>query len=376
MKAIIRILPIIALLAAYTSCSKGEIPGTGENTISLWSGEDGTGVLRTRADATPDRSLQPLFLFWTSGNFNNTSAVAPDFFVKVPDGEINDFSVTQFNTHEYYPLNNKTVYACGLAPAPGEGYLEPVTTGSYAKFNIGVPDIGVDDDAHGVTDVMIADALSATDASPFTQAHPLNFKHALTKLSFRARLADDMTKFVKYVKVRFPGSLTPLTVEWNTNNQKYEVKGGETPYLFGNYFTTETAGLARSNNTLFYQLSADRTQQMGYTHIVPPGYSMTVHIVYKMADYIDSFDLKERMDAGETLTAEEIRKARTVVDVDREITIPFYESDGTTALELKSGDAYTINLVFNVYTIEMVGQKRDWEDGGYYYIPIQPTLVP
>ena len=376
MKAIIRILPIIALLAAFTACSKGEIPGSGENTISLWSGEDGTGVLRTRADATIDRSLQPLFLFWTSGNFNNTSAVAPNFFVKVPDGEINDFSVTQFNTHEYYPLNNKTVYACGLAPAPGEGYLEPVTTGSYAKFNIGVPDIGVDDDAHGVTDVMIADALSATDASPFTQAQPLNFKHALTKLSFRARLADDMTKFVKYVKVRFPGSLTPLTVEWNTNNQKYEVKGGETPYLFGNYFTTETAGLARSNNTLFYQLSADRNQQMGYTHIVPPGYSMTVHIVYKMADYIDSFDLKERMDAGETLTAEEIRKARTVVDVDREITIPFYESDGTTALELKAGDAYTVNLIFNVYTIEMVGQKRDWEDGGYFYIPIQPTLVP
>ena len=95
-----------------------------------------------------------------------------------------------------------------------------------------------------------------------------------------------------------------------------------------------------------------------------------------MADYIDSFDLKERMDAGETLTPEEIRKARTVVDVDREITIPFYESDGSTALELKAGDAYTINLVFNVYTIEMVGQKRDWEDGGYFYIPIQPTLVP
>ena len=115
---------------------------------------------------------------------------------------------------------------------------------------------------------------------------------------------------------------------------------------------------------------------MGYTHIVPPGYSMDVHIIYKMADYIDSFDLKERMDAGETLTPEEIRKARTVVDVDRELTIPFYESDGTTGLELKAGDAYTINLLFNVYTIEMVGQKRDWEDGGYFYIPIQPTLVP
>lgn len=376
MKAIIRILPIIALLASFTACSKGEYPGTGENTIGLWSGEDGTGVLRTRADATIDRSLQPLFLFWTSGNFNNASAVAPNFFVKVPEGEINDFSVTQFNTQEYYPLNNKTVYACGLAPAPGDGYLEPVTTGSYAKFNIGVPDTGVDDDAYGVTDVMIADVLSATESVPFAQANPLKFKHAMTKLSFRARLADDMTKFVKYVKVRFPGSLAPVTVEWNATDQKYEVKGGETAYLFGNYFTTESARLARSNNTLYYQLSADRNQQMGYTHIVPPGTSMTVHIVYKMADYIDSFDLKERMDAGETLTPEEIRKARTVVDVDREITIPFYESDGTTALELKAGDAYTINLVFNVYTIEMVGQKRDWEDGGYFYIPIQPTLVP
>jgi hypothetical protein len=380
MKAIIRILPIIALLAAFTACSKGEISGSGENTISLWSGEDGTGVLRTRAgDPTPNRSLQPLFLFWTSGNFNNTSAVAPDFFVKVPDGEINDFSVTQFNTNEYYPLNNKTVYACGIAPAPGEGYLEPVTAGSYTKFNIGVPDTGVDDDDCGVTDVMAAAVLSATDAAPFTQATPLNFKHLLTKLSFRARLADDMTKFVKYVKVLFPGNLAPLSLEWNTNEQQYEVTGGTTgtnDFLFGNYFTTEDAGLPRSNNTLYYQLSADRNQQMGYTHIVPPGSSINVHIIYKMADYIDSFDLKERMDAGETLTPEEIRKARTVVDVDREISIPFYESDGTTEVSLKAGDAYTINLVFNVYTIEMVGQKRDWEDGGYFYIPIQPTLVP
>ena len=126
MKAIIRILPIIALLAAFTACNKGEIPGTGENTISLWAGEDGTGVLRTRAGETPNRSLQPLFLFWTSGNFNNTSASAPNFFVRVPDGEINDFSVTQFNTYEYYPLNNKTVYACGIAPAPGGRQLRQI----------------------------------------------------------------------------------------------------------------------------------------------------------------------------------------------------------------------------------------------------------
>ena len=72
MKAIIRILPIIALLVAFAACSKREIPGTCENTISLWSGEDGTGALRTRAGETPNRSLQPLFLFWTSGNFNNS----------------------------------------------------------------------------------------------------------------------------------------------------------------------------------------------------------------------------------------------------------------------------------------------------------------
>ena len=347
MKLIIKILPLIALLGAFMACSKGEHPGSG-NTIGLWSGESGSGVPATRADDdTVDPRLQPLFLFWTDGNFNDATAIAPDFFVRIPDGEINDFTVTKFNTNEYYPLNNRTVYATGIAPAPGAGYLEPATAGDYSKFDILVPDTGVDDDAYGVTDVMASQTLSATDAAPFQQTAPLRFNHLLTKLTFRARLADDMTKFVKYVKVRFPGGLAPATLEWNATTQAYEVKGitGTDPgFLFGNYFTTDAAGMARNNNTLFYQLSSDRAQNMGFTHILPPGDAVTVHIEYKMGDYMDAFDLKERMDAGETLTPDQQKRANTVVDMDVEVTIPFVESDGTTPVTLKAVYAYTVTL--------------------------------
>ena len=41
------------------------------------------------------------------------------------------------------------------------------------------------------------------------------------------------------------------------------------------------------------------------------------------------------------------------------------------AISLGAGDAYTVRFYFDNYDIELVGQKRPWEDGGFISVPIQ-----
>ena len=359
MKAIYKVAALVALLAAFSSCNKKEGSESGKS-ISLWANEEVLSNAATRADATVDRKLQPLFVFWTEGNFNDATKSAPDFFVRTPDGDINTYTTPAdpYNTGAYYPLYNKEVYATGVAPAPGEGYLEFVTANDYSKFKIARPASQYPDDTYGVTDVLAATKITGTDAAPFVPNHPLIFKHQTTKISFRAKLDETMTKFVKYVTVKFPGTLAPVSLEWNATNEAYELKAGASPaqdFVFGNFWTEDGQFVSRdprANWTQFYQLTFDY-QNMGFTHIMPPGSSMDVTIQFKMANRMSDFD---------TQTG--------ISDIEVPVTINFVDSSDA-AVELKAGDAYLVSMNINVFDIELIGRKVAWQDGGYISVPIQ-----
>ena len=353
MKAIYKVAALVALLAAFSSCNKNEGPASGKS-ISLWSVEETPNAV-TRANEV-NRNLQPLFLFWTEGNFNDATKSAPDFFVRTPEGEISTYTTETYKTGVYYPLYNKEVYATGIAPAPGEGYLEFATANDYSKFNIARPASQYPDDDYGVTDVLGATKITGTDATPFVPSSPLIFKHLTTKISFRAKLDQTMTKFVKFVTVKFPGSLTPVTLEWNSTSEAYEVKSSSSVsgFVFGNFWTEDGQFVSRNpraNWTQFYQLTFDY-QNMGYTHIMPPGSSMEVTVQFKMANHMSDFD---------TQTG--------ISNIEVPVTIDFV--DGDTPVELKAGDAYLVSMIINVFDIELIGRKVAWEDGGYVSIPIQ-----
>ena len=48
-----------------------------------------------------------------------------------------------------------------------------------------------------------------------------------------------------------------------------------------------------------------------------------------------------------------------------------FKDASNNAISLGAGDAYTVRFYFDNYDIELVGQKRPWEDGGFISVPIQ-----
>ena len=368
MSAMKRIYILAAWIAALTTLAACERSGMEEarNLIRIASIDmsNTTDDASTRA-GEGNRALQPMYLFWTDGNFNTvTTQETVDFFVRTPEGdEIDTYKTNPFGTGYYYPFQNKPIYAAGFAPAPGDGYLSFVTTGDYSKFSI--PENTAitarrPDDAYGVMDIYSAPMISATDASPFTVANPLQFYHAQTTIYFQAKLADSMTKYVKEVKVHIPGSLTPYTLEWDTSAERYVVKGDDEAagFIFGNYWTEDGEWLvpkvsgqeSRRNEPMFYQLTKETIMKMGYTYIVPPGNHMSFEVVFKMSDTGNDFN-------------EEENGARTV-------TLPV-DVTFDNSISLGPGDAYTLLLSIDAYDIELIGKKCNWDNGGSINVPIQ-----
>ena len=362
MKAFIKIFTLFSLSAAFTACNKNAAEsGEPGRTIRLWAGEAQDSP-KTRAEETGfDRSLQPLFVFWTSGNFDNGAAGAPHFFTRIPEGVINDYQATPYNTQVYYPNNDVLVSVIGLAPAPGEGWLIPATEGSLAAFNV-VPGDGTTDDTYGVRDILVAGKQVGSSSAPLVSSfeNRLVFQHALTKLSFKATLAETMTKYVKFVNIQFPSELTPAKVEWDAFRETYVPTAGDEPFVFGHYWTDDGTTLSpsdRRNETFFYQLSKTETESLGYTLILPPGDHMDIIVQYRVADNMDDFD---------TRPLEEIRL------VELPVRISFKDS-WNNPLSLGAGDAYEITMRLDLHDIELIGQSRPWEDGGFVPVPIYPT---
>ena len=312
MKTAYKVLAMAAFAVAFTACQKHV---GSESTIGVRS-----GVVETRADGDVDVALQPMFLFWTDGNFNDATKAAPDFFVRTPDGVIDDYKTERYNTGVYYPLYDRLVYSTGFAPAPGNGGIDFVTSGDYSSFTISdTPNPSAyGDDERGVVDPLAAATISGKDSD---ELGSLLFKHATTKIAFEAMLIAGGTD--------------------NTDD-----------YWMGNFWSNDGTYLAddyRANETRVRLVSAIARERVGYTLIAPPGNSMTVTVKYMQADNADAA-FSERVIEG--------------------VVINFKDASNN-AISLGAGDAYTVRFYFDNYDIELVGQKRPWEDGGFISVPIQ-----
>ena len=347
MKTIYKVLAFVAFMTAIAACQKSE--NRSNSTIGVLS-----GVVETRADGDVNVALQPMFLFWTEGNFNDATKTAPDFFVRTPDGEIDHYKTDKYNTGVYYPLYDKVVYSAGIAPAPGSAGLSFATSGDYTAYTIDdTPNPSAyGDDVRGVVDPLAAATISGKDSAPLGR---LLFKHATTKISFEAMLTSTMTKAVTNVQVEIPGSLNPVSLVWNATSGTFEVQGGTDgtdDYWMGNYWSDNGTYLSsdrRANETKTRLVSAIASERVGYTLIAPPGNGMTVTVKYMQADNADA-EYSER--------------------VIEDVPITFVD-ESNNAISLEAGDAYIVRFYFDNYDIELVGQKRPWEDGGFISVPIQ-----
>ena len=353
MKTAYKVLTLITLATALVACKKSE--NRGETTISVL-----TDLIETRADGDEvDAALQPMFLFWTAGNFGDATKQAPNFFTRVADGVIDDYKTTKYNTKVYYPLYNEVVYANGVAPAPGSDYVSFKTANNYNQFVINETPVEKPElyDVRGMTDPLVATAtISGTDEAPLGK---LMFKHATTRLELRAQLAPTMTKFVDHVQVFIPGTSAAMTLDWNATTQTYEVKGGgeDDGYWSGTFWSLDgihpdEAGTPYRNETMYYQLSRENDLRAGITHIVPPGNSITVNIRYRQSDTSENFEANCR----------EVNVENFVIN---------FKDGSDNPVTLGAGDSYRIILFFDNYDIELIGKKVAWEDGGFVSLPFQ-----
>ena len=293
----------------------------------------------------------PVFLFWNYGDWLGQATNPVPLYVKKPAQDINTYNRPNapYDTGELYPDGNRRVVATGYAPAT----LEPATRddGTQDYEHLTIPK-----DGYCTTDVLTSiTPLVASAALPFdrTDGEPLRFMHALSKVTFKAKLAEDMGKFLKNVRIKLDPTLVPVAVRWDRTNYTYKPEPGTVKSYFVNQ-------LKDANSDDYYQLTSENPLTIGTAYIVTEKTELPVTI---------------------TVARAESSNATYWKDVTYEIVLPFtiarHETDewdqDKKENTLYANEAYAFTLVFGEKGIELVGNRCPWENGGYLIVPIYPV---
>ena len=344
------VLPALGLTVA-TGCTidNREQPVT-DDTMRLYSGINSTGA----EDATG-----AVFLFWDFGDWLSQAADPVPLLVKFPDGDINDYSRpgSPYNTGELYPDGNLRVVATGYAPS---SLLPQKREDETSNYEILIPK-----DGGGLceTDILTSVRPIVASASlPFDRAdgETLLFMHAQSQVIFKAKLAEDMGKFIQNVRIKLDQPIVGTRVIWNRGKSIYGI-GSEkddisVPGADGTYTIVQQGDS---------QLSKENIVDIGSAYIVPGQTSLNVLITVERSDYVD-FTSYEEVSFSAQLPFE-ISRNHDDSDID---------VDGSMKTEntLYANESYTFTLVFGEESIELTGNRCEWENGGYLIVPIYPTV--
>ena len=207
------VLPALGLTVA-TGCTidNREQPVT-DDTMRLYSGINSTGA----EDATG-----AVFLFWDFGDWLSQAADPVPLLVKYPDGDINDYSRpgSPYNTGELYPDGNLRVVATGYAPS---SLLPQKREDETSNYEILIPK-----DGGGLceTDILTSVRPIVASASlPFDRANgeTLLFMHAQSQVIFKAKLAEDMGKYIQKVRIKLDQPIVGTRVIWSRVKSIYGI---------------------------------------------------------------------------------------------------------------------------------------------------------
>ena len=225
----------------------------------------------------------PVFLFWNYGDWLGQAANPVPLYVKKPAQDINTYNRPNapYNTGELYPDGNRRVVATGYAPAT----LEPATRddGTQDYEHLTIPK-----DGYCTTDVLTSiTPLVASAALPFDRAdgEPLRFMHALSKVTFSAKLAEDMGKFLKNVRIKLDPTLVPVAVQWDRKNYTYKPEPG----------TVESYSInqPKDANSDYYQLTSENPLTIGTAYIVTEKTELSVTITVARAESSNATDWED-----------------------------------------------------------------------------------
>lgn len=343
------VLPALGLTVA-TGCTidNREQPVT-DDTMRLYSGINSTGA----EDATG-----AVFLFWDFGDWLSQAADPVPLLVKYPDGDINDYSRPgyPYNTGELYPDGNLRVVATGYAPSSLDPQKREDGTSNY--------EILIPKDGGGLceTDILTSVRPIVASASlPFDRAdgETLLFMHAQSQVIFKAKLAEDMGKFIQKVRIKLDQPIVGTRVIWSRDKSIYGIGSVQEDIATG---TDGTYTITQEGDK---QLSKEDIVDIGSAYIVPGQTSLNVLITVERSDKVD-FTSYEEVSFSAQLPFEISRNhADSDIDVDGSMK---------TENTLYANESYTFTLVFGEESIELTGNRCEWENGGYLIVPIYPTV--
>lgn len=344
------VLPALGLTVA-TGCTidNREQPVT-DDTMRLYSGIYSTGA----EDAT-----DAVFLFWDFGDWLSQAADPVPLLVKFPDGDINDYSRpgSPYNTGELYPDGNLRVVATGYAPS---SLLPQKREDETSNYEILIPK-----DGGGLceTDILTSVRPIVASASlPFDRAdgETLLFMHAQSQVIFKAKLAEDMGKFIQKVRIKLEQPIVGTRVKWSRDKSIYSIESITEDIATG---TDGTYTIEQQGDDL---LSKEDIVDIGSAYIVPGRTSLNVLITVERSDNVE-FTSSEDVTFSVSLPFEISRDPADSEDID---------VDGSLKTEntLYANESYTFTLVFGEESIELTGNRCEWENGGYLIVPIYPTV--
>lgn len=285
----------------------------------------------------------PVFLFWLDSDFNNIAegTYTQPYLTAWPYLGIDSYkpSIQTYNTGKKYPDNDQEVYCTGFFPATliiDDGAEQR----SWTKLSIPTEDIGI-------LDVMVAPEHITGKASYHFDTknpeEPLVFIHALSKVSFKAKMGTNMAqnRYLRNIQVTVPA------YEQFTTSLKWE-KGRYIADAISQ--DADAKVILRDPNAA--QIDPNQGKRdIGDVYLHPGKSSIKIKVEVEMDD-------------SPLFPNPEI--------ISIETDIPFTFTDGISQV-LRENDAYEIILTINYDSITLVGRKAEWEDGGGLVIPIYPN---
>ena len=301
-----------------------------------------------RSGGKDNESDKPCFIFWKETNYlapGFSSNPTTPYVYCHPDGVIDDYNVTKYNTRYVYPDYSEWVHAVGIAP----GALVPKnnTTG-WTEFYIPETDAGL-------IEIQCAPVVRGNQQLPFSD--PLKFAHQLTKLEIHAYCGDSMMESenkyinVKDIKIsissdddnqwkRFPEKLI-----WNGENTtgQYIVKGYDAAP------SSEIVAEISSDKILLGKTdtSKDAAKVIGNFYLVPGFNTITIRVE---ATYIDTTNDDTITGNGQVIS----RKW------DKVTVKEIYPESGPTGTKTSAGESYELKLSFDRSKIELSATLEDW----------------
>ena len=289
-------------------------------------------------------SGSPVFLFWLDNDFQNigTQDAPTPYLVSWPYLGIDDYrpEIQTYNTGKRYPENDQEVCCTGYFPAS-----LTVDGGAAART---WSSLSIEDEADlGILDVMVApEHITGKSSAHFDDKRPkepLEFIHAQSKVTFKAKMGTDMAqnRYLRNVQVTVPGKDQFMsTLKWEN----------------GRYIAD---GTTSSDDVKVVLKDPDMTQldpnqlprELGHVYIYPGMSSI----------YIEA---QLEMDDSPLFSNPEMISVKTYVEFDFK--------DGISTV-LRENDAYEIIIVINYDSIALRGRKCEWEEGGSITIPIYPN---